>query len=76
MLVDKNIFEKESRVKEIEESFNKIISILKEIDSIEIIPNSRVISTNDISLHNYLQLKKWDFDYISFLNGENAIIFE
>lgn len=57
----------------IAEGFDEILQLLSELDGINVIAEeSQVQSADDITMHKYLQLKKLDFDYMSFLNGEEG----
>lgn len=74
MLVRKEMYEVSSELSEIEEGFEKILKHLFEIKGIKILEGSQVLSTDDISLHRYEELRKWDFDDISFSGEENGDI--
>lgn len=51
---------------------SQIITILDQVNGIDVIEGSQVQSLDDISVHHYQQLKQWDFDYISFSNNEDG----
>ena len=69
MLVDKEIYEDEQERSKIHNGFDKILFLLDKIKGITVIDGSQVLSMDDISLHRFTQLKQWDFDYISFMDG-------
>jgi len=74
LLLPKNIYENEQQLLEIEKGFDLILSLLNNVKGIKTIEGSQVQSMDDITVHQYQELKKWDFDYISFINGENGEI--
>lgn len=77
MLVNKNIYENNIELTLIENGFEKIINILTNNKGIEIIAEeTQVISMDEITVHEYQELKKWDFDYISFLNSAEGEILD
>ena len=51
---------------------DKIIMLVSQVSGIEVMEGSQVLSTGDISLYRYSELKQWDFDFISFINDENG----
>lgn len=72
MLVNKATYEAADELLEIEKGFDLILSLLDKVKGIKIIEGSQVQSMDDITMHDYQQLKQWDFDYISFLNDESG----
>lgn len=72
LLVPKFNYEDEATLTNIQNGFDKILGLLEAVKGIKIIEESCVQSEDDITLHHYLELKPWDFDYISFLNGEDG----
>lgn len=72
LLVPKDIYENEKELLKIENGFDQILISLNKVNGIEVIAGSQVQSMDDITMHEYQQLKQWDFDYISFLNDESG----
>ena len=72
LLVPKYIYENQEGLISIQNGFDEILYLLEAVEGITAIEESCVQSEDDISLHHYLELKPWDFDYISFLNGEDG----
>ena len=70
MLVPKEFYEDKQELSAIRDGFNKMLLLFERINGIEILAGSQVQSMDEITLHGYQELKEWDFDYISFLNGE------
>lgn len=70
MLVLKKDYEDEQELSKIEAGFEKMLALFADVRGIEIIVGSKVQSLDEITVHGYQELKEWDFDYISFLNGE------
>ena len=74
LLVDKDIYDNESELAKIQEAFNQILKVLDTVPGIEVIVGSQVRSLDDITVHEHLHLKQWDFDYLSFVNDEEGKI--
>lgn len=74
MLVPKEFYENKKELSAIHDGFDKILHLFDSIDGIEILPGSQVQSMDEITVHSYQELREWDFDYISFLNGDEREI--
>lgn len=72
MLVPKDIYENESMLSDIEDGFDQILLLLAGVKYLEVTEGSQVQSMNSITANDFFELKQWDFDYISFLNGKDG----
>jgi len=72
LLVPKVVYEDEGSLTRIKDGFDQLLGFLEIVKGIDIIDGSCVQSDDEVTLHQYLKLKQWDFDYISFLNGEDV----
>lgn len=78
LLVKKSIYEDQEELSIIQGGFDEILALFDGIKGIEVITNlqniggSQVQSMDDITVHRFQELKQWDFDYISFSNGEDG----
>jgi hypothetical protein len=64
MLVPKEFYEDNQELSAIRDGFDKILLLFDRISGIEILASSQVQSMDEITLHDFLELKEWDFDYI------------
>jgi hypothetical protein len=67
------VVDEEQLIEKLADVFEKMLTILKALNGIEIIEEeSRILSMDDISWCRSRELKKWDFDYISFMYEEEG----
>jgi hypothetical protein len=72
MLVPKESYKNPKIFPELQDIFDKIVVLISKIKGVILLDCSQMLSMDEVTLHEYQRLKEWDFDYISFLNGEDG----